>query len=148
MKVPRKPRKKKVVSLSISIIEEEEEFYAEIHHLNEDIVNTNHALLQTPKQEQAEILQLKSEAFHMKTTIWKSKEETKYALPDFNVKADQESDLVIINPKLVKRLGLKVRPTSTLANQRLSMSIANGDSTELKSWLKFEFEVSGIQREM
>ena len=28
------------------------------------------------------------------------------------------------------------------------MSIANGDSIELKSWVKFWIEVSGIQREM
>ncbi len=84
----------------------------------------------------------------MKATIWKSEEGTKYALPDFYVKADQGSDLVIVNPKLVKRLGLMVRPTSTLANHHLGMSVANRDSTELKSWVKFWVEVSGKQREM
>ena len=84
----------------------------------------------------------------MKATIWKSDKETKYALPDFHVKADPGSDLVIINPRLVKRLGLKVRPTSTLAPNCLSMLITNIDSTEFKSWFKFWVEVSGIQREM
>lgn len=84
----------------------------------------------------------------MKATIWKSEEGTRYTLPDFHVKADQGSDLVIINPKLVRRLGLRVRPTSTLVNHRLGMSIANGDSTELKSWVKFWVEVSEIQQEM
>ena len=148
MTVPRKPRKKKVLPPSVPIVEEEEELFAKIDHLNKDTVETNHALLQTPKQELAEILQSKGEAFRMKATIWKSDEGTRYALPDSHVKADQGSDLVIINPKLVKRLGLKVRPTSTLANHRLGMSVANGDSTELKSWVKFWVEVSGIQREM
>ena len=84
----------------------------------------------------------------MKATISKSEKRTRYALPDSYIKVDQGSDLVIINPKLVKRLGLKVRPTSTLANHRLGMSVANGDSTELRSWVKFWVEVSGIQREM
>ncbi len=59
MTVLRKPRKKKVVPPSVPIIEEEEELYAEIHYPNEDIVNTNHAFLQTSKQELAEILSLK-----------------------------------------------------------------------------------------
>ena len=80
----------------------------------------------------------------MKTTIWKSDKETKYALPDSHNKADQGSDLVIINPKLVKQLGLKIRPTSTLAPHRLSRSVLNKDSTELKSWIKFWVQVSGI----
>ena len=80
----------------------------------------------------------------MKAIIWKLDKETKYALPDFHVKADQGSDLVIINPRLVKRLGLKIRPTSTLAPYRLNMSVANGDSTKLKSWVKFWVEVSRI----
>ena len=73
----------------------------------------------------------------MKATIWKSEERTRYALPNSHVKADQGSNLVIINPELVKRLGLKVRPTSTLANYRLSMLVVNGNSTKLKSWVKF-----------
>ena len=84
----------------------------------------------------------------MKATIWKLDKETKYALPDSHVKADQGSDLVIINPRLVKRLGIKVRPIRTLALHCLSMSVANGDSTELKSWVKFWVEISGIQREI
>ena len=148
MTVPRKPRKKKVVSHLFLIIEEKEDLYTQIHHLNEDIVNTNHAFSQTPKQELAEILQLKGEVFRMKATIWKSKKKTKHALSDSHVKADEQSNLVISNPKLVKRLGLKVRPTGTLANQSLGISVANGDFKELKSWLKFGVEVSGIQREM
>ncbi len=73
----------------------------------------------------------------MKTTIPKSDKETKYALPDSHVKADQGSELVIINlnikPKLVKRLGLQIKPISTLTLNRLNMSVANRDSTELKS---------------
>ncbi len=148
MTVLRKPCKKKVVPPTISIIEEEEELYAKIHHPDQDIIDTNHLLLQTPKQELAEIFQSKGEAFRMKATIWKSDKETKYALPDSYVKADQGSDLVIINPKLVKRLGLKIRPTSTLAPHCLGMLVANRDSTELKSWVKFWVEVSGIRREM
>ena len=133
------------MSSAIPIIEEEKELYAEIYPSDKGIVDTNHALFQIPKEELAEILQSKEEAFCMKVTIWKSEEGTRYALPDSHVKADQGSDLVIINPKLVKRLGLKVRPTSTLANHRLGMSVTNGDSTELRSWVKFWVEVSRIQ---
>lgn len=89
MTVPRKPRKKKVVSPTVPIIEEEEELYGKINHPNEEIVDTNHALLQTPKQELAEILQSKGEAFRIKATTWRSEKETKYVLPDSHVKADQ-----------------------------------------------------------
>lgn len=69
----------------------------------------------------------------MKSIIWKSKKKTKYALSDSYVKIDQGSILVIINPKLVKRLGLKIRPINTFANYCLGISVANGDSIELKS---------------
>ncbi len=88
MTVPRKPRKKKVVPLAIPIIEEEEKLYAKIHHLDQDIIDTNHALFQIQKQELAEILQSKGEVFRMKATIWKSDKENKYAFPDSHVKAD------------------------------------------------------------
>ena len=84
----------------------------------------------------------------MKTTIRKFEKGIKHALPDSYVKADQGYDLVIINLKLVKRLRLKVRPTSILANHRLGMSVANGDSTVLKRWVKFWVEISGIQQEI
>ena len=127
-----KPRKKKIVLSNIPIEKEEEINYADIHQTGKD-VDTNHALFQTPKQELAKILQSKKKAFCIKATIWKSDKETKYALPDSHVKVDQGSYLVIINSRLVKRLGLKVRPTSTLAPYRLSISVANGDFTELKS---------------
>ena len=43
MTIPRKPRKKKVVFPIIPIIEKEEKLYAEVYHLNQDIVDTNHA---------------------------------------------------------------------------------------------------------
>lgn len=69
----------------------------------------------------------------MKASIWKSEKETKYVLSDSYVKADQGSNLIIIKSKLVQRLGFKVRLISTLANHRLRMAIANGDSTMLKS---------------
>ena len=69
----------------------------------------------------------------MKAIIWKSEEGTRYALPDSHVKADQESNLVIINFKRVKNLGLKIRLISTFTNHRLSMSIENRDSIELQS---------------
>ena len=73
----------------------------------------------------------------MKTTIWKLDKETKYAFPNSHIKVDQGSDLVIINPRLVKRFRLKVRPISTLDPHRFSMLVANGDFTKLKSWFKF-----------
>lgn len=97
-----------------------------------------------PIQELTKIVQLKGKAFSMKAIIYASKKRTKYALPNSYVKVDQRSNLVIINPKLFKRLGLKVRPISTFANHHLGMSVANGDFTELKSWVKFWVEVSWI----
>ena len=84
----------------------------------------------------------------MKATIWKSKKEIRYALPDSHVKVDQGSNLVIINLKLVKRLGLKVRPMSIIVNHRRGLSVGNGNSTEMNSWVKFCVKVSGIQQEM
>lgn len=92
MTVPWKPHKKKIVPLAmpptIPIIEEEEELYAEIHHPNKDTIDTNYALFQMPKQELAEIFHSKRETFYMKVTILKSKEDTKYALPNSHVKAN------------------------------------------------------------
>lgn len=55
---------------------------------NNNIVHTNHIFFQTLKQKLAEILYLKREAFHIKTTIWKSEKDTKYNLPDFYSKAN------------------------------------------------------------
>ncbi len=45
MTVPRKLYKKKVVPPAISIIKEKEELYAKIYHLDQDIIDTNYALL-------------------------------------------------------------------------------------------------------
>ena len=80
----------------------------------------------------------------MKATIWKSEEGTRYALPDSHVKADQGSDLVIINLKLVKRLEVKIRSTSTLTNHCFGIFVTNKDSTKLQSWIKFWIEVFEI----
>lgn len=84
----------------------------------------------------------------MKATIWKDGKKTGCALLDSQVKADQGLDLVIINPKLVKKLKLKIHPTKELASHRLAMCVANGDSTELKSWVKFWVEIAGIRQEL
>lgn len=65
----------------------------------------------------------------------KSRKKTKYILLDFYIKADQRFDLVMIKPKLIKRLRLKMRPTSIRANHRLGISVINGNSIELKSGL-------------
>lgn len=69
----------------------------------------------------------------MKAIIWKSKNEIKYALQNFYIKADQGSNLVIINPKLVKKLELKIKLINTLTPHCFGMSVARKDSTELKS---------------
>ena len=66
--VPRKSRKKKVVLSAILIEEKEEIHYADIHQPGKD-VDTNHTLLQTPKQKLAEILQSKGKIFCMRATI-------------------------------------------------------------------------------
>lgn len=84
----------------------------------------------------------------MKATIWKIGDEIKFALSNSHINVDQGSDLVIINLKLVKKLRLKIRLTSILVSYYLGMSIANKDSTELKSWIKFWVEVSRICRQM
>ena len=80
----------------------------------------------------------------MKATIWKAGDETKFVLSDSNIKVNQGSDLVMINPKLVKKLRLKIKPISTLVSHCLGMFVANGDSTELEIWVKFWVEVLGI----
>ena len=98
--VLRKFYKMKIVPSAILIEDKEEINHADIHQSGKD-VDTNHALFQTLKQKLAEILQSKKEAFRMKTTIWILDKETKYTLPDSHVKADQGSDLVIINSRLV-----------------------------------------------
>ena len=122
---------------AIPIIKKEEKLYAEIHQSDKGIVDINYAFFQIPKEKLAKIFQSKGETFCMKSTIWKSEEETRYALSDSYFKANQGSDFVIINLKLVKILGFKIRPTNTLSYYRFGISIANGDSTELQSWVKF-----------
>lgn len=104
---------------------------------NKNTVDTNYAFFQTLKQKLAEIFQSKGEAFYIKVTIWKSKKKIRYALFDSHIKVNQEFDLVIINSKLVIRLGFGVRSINTLANHCLSMSVVNSDFIELKSWVKF-----------
>ena len=148
MTVPQKPHKKKIIPPTTPSEDDENRPYVRAEKSNQNLVQTNHVYVQTHKQKIAKILQSKEETFHIKVTIWKLDKKTKYALSDSHVKADQESDLVIINPKLIKKLGLKVRPTSILAPYQHNRLVANGDSTELKSWVKFWVEVSGIQREM
>lgn len=69
----------------------------------------------------------------MKTTIQKCEKDNKYDIPDFYIKANEGSDWIIINPKLVKRLELKVRPANILISHCFGILVDNGDSTELKS---------------
>lgn len=69
----------------------------------------------------------------MKATIWKSEKRVQYALLNFYIKTDQKFDLIIINLKLIKRLGLKIRPINIFINYYLGMFVANRDSIELKS---------------
>lgn len=69
----------------------------------------------------------------MKATIWKSGKEIKYALSNAYIQEDQGLDQVIIKFKLVTRLKLKVKPSNTLASQRLGMPVTNEDFTDFKS---------------
>lgn len=55
--------------LTIPIIEKEKKLYAIIYHPNKDTIDNNHALLQMPKYELAEILKSKRKAFFRKITI-------------------------------------------------------------------------------
>ena len=55
MTISCKLRKKKVVFLAVPIIKKKEKLYAEIHHLNQNIIDINHALFQISKQELAKI---------------------------------------------------------------------------------------------
>ena len=45
MTVPRKPRKKKITTLIIPIVEDKEELYMGIDYLKRNAVNTYHALI-------------------------------------------------------------------------------------------------------
>ena len=81
----------------------------------------------------------------MKAIIQKLKKRTKYTLPNFYIKTDSKSDLIIINLKLIKRLRLKVKFTNTFMNYYLNISIANGNFLKLKNWVKFWIKVSIIQ---
>lgn len=112
----------------ISIIKEKKELYIKIHHSNKDIIETNYRFIKTLKKELVETFWSKKEAFCMKKTICKSEKGPKYALLNFYIKTDQRFNLVIINLKLVKKLGLKVRPINIFANYSFSIFIRNGDS--------------------
>lgn len=51
MTVLQKPYKKKITIPIIPIVEDKEELYADINCLKRDAVDTQHVLLQIPKQE-------------------------------------------------------------------------------------------------
>lgn len=137
MTVSYKLRKKKVIPFAVLVIEKEKKLYAEIYYPKQNIVDINHARLQKSQQKLAEILQSKRKVFCIKAIIWKLEKETKYTLPESFIKKDQGFNLVIINARLNQRLGLKIRPTNTLALHHLGMSVANRDFQELKNWVKF-----------
>ena len=68
---------------AIAIVEEEKKPYMKILYSNKSIIDSNHAIFLIYKEKLVKILQLKREVFCIKTTIWKSEENRKYALPNF-----------------------------------------------------------------
>lgn len=54
-------------------------------------------------------------------------------MPNSYIKVNQKFDLFIINSKLIKRLALSIKPTNTISNHRLDMSVAKSSFIELKN---------------
>ena len=68
MTVPQRPHKKKIITLTILNKDDKNRPYARAKKSNQNLVQTNHALVHIPKQKLANILQSKEETFHMKVT--------------------------------------------------------------------------------
>lgn len=122
---------------TIPIIKEKEKLYIKVYYFNKNTIKTNYVLIQMPELKLAKIFQLKRKTFCIKAIIQKFEEKIKYILSNSYIKINQESDLVIINLKLIKKLQIKIRSTNTFANYCFTMSIINGNSIKLKSQIKF-----------
>lgn len=60
---------KKVISLTILIIDKKKKLYTKIYHLDKDTIKTNHVLVQMLEKKCVQIFHSKKEAFCIKTII-------------------------------------------------------------------------------
>jgi hypothetical protein len=85
-------------------------------------------------------------AFGIDAVVWGSKSKSKFQISREHVVADQGSDINIIYPDLVNKLGLKRRNTSELGQGPLSMTVANGAAQQLHHYVKVYVRVGSILR--
>ena len=61
-------------------------------------------------------------------------------------KADQGSDLVLMDDTVGKALELPYRSTREFSHKGVTMTVADGNHTRLNHWVTFEIDVDGIRR--
>lgn len=85
-------------------------------------------------------------AFGVPAILSKDGKEPHVGLPPVCSKADQGSDLVLINDGLAKELKLRYRSTKDFSPRGVTMTVADGNHTKLNHWVTFTINVEGIKR--
>ena len=111
-------------------------------------LKTNSASLATPRRDLHAVLDKEKVAYSMTAVVICPHAKTYKTLGPDRAKADQGSDIITINPSLVRELQMKERPLQQLGVNHLTMSVANGDFTPLRTWVMFNIRVAGISRDV
>ena len=98
-------------------------------------------------KEYLSILDNSPTAFNVPAILSKNLDSGEHlGLPFGCAKADQGSDLVIINEQLAKALKLKFRSSRELDKEGVKMTVASGDNHALVYWVVVHINVEGIKR--
>ena len=138
--MPRKPRKKKASSQYIV----KEELEGQIMRASTQtvssvkikgkkiVIQSNYSLIKSPKEELEEILDKEKVAYIVEALLWKNGLQKKVRISGTRVKANQGSNIVIINLTLVKYLTLDLRDVKELDNRVSTITTSYESDIELK----------------
>ena len=85
-------------------------------------------------------------AFGVPAILSKDGNEPNIGLSYNICKADQGSDLVLIDDELARELKLRYRSTKDFSPRGVTMTVADGNHTRLNHWVIFQINVEGIKR--
>ncbi|KAG7007159.1 hypothetical protein G7Y79_00011g030570 [Physcia stellaris] len=87
-------------------------------------------------------------AFGVPVVLQKENGSTRYSLGYQHAKADQGSDLVLIDSKLAHDMGLKIHHTSEFVKHQITMTVASGQRKVLSHWVMLNINAEGIKRRL
>ena len=85
-------------------------------------------------------------AFDVSAILFKDGKEFHVKLSSMCSKANQGSDLILINDGLAKELKLRYRSTKNFSFKSVTMIVVDGNHTKLNHWVIFTINVKGIKR--